>query len=191
MEQINVFLDNLFDFFWNLWSHYETIIWWITFNSVIKFIIIYFFIVWWAFVIWVLKDITNRTTNIFLQVISILIIIFLTPIFWLPIYLLIRPETTLFEKYYEDSELVEEEDIESDEVVWKTQININTCPNCNNFIEKDFIVCPYCTSKITKKCDICNKNLHLDWKICPYCGNNKKHEIKDNKEIKKIKIEKK
>jgi hypothetical protein len=35
----------------------------------------------------------------------------------LPIYLLIRPETTLFEKYYEDSELVEEEDIESDEVV--------------------------------------------------------------------------
>ncbi len=185
MEQLNIFLNNLSDF---LWNSYNIIIWWITINWVIKFIIIYFFIIWWAFVIWVLKDITNRTTNIFLQVISILIIIFLTPIFWLPIYLLIRPETTLFEKYYEDSEL--EEKIESDEIIWKT--NINTCPNCNSIIEKDFIVCPYCASKITKKCNICNKNLNLDWKICPYCGNNnKKQETKDNKEIKKIKIEKK
>ncbi|NCP76641.1 hypothetical protein GW830_00645 [bacterium] len=57
----------------------------------IKLVLGYFFIIWAAFIIWVIKDITNRTTNILVQTISIFIILFFTPIFGLPIYLLIRP----------------------------------------------------------------------------------------------------
>ena len=47
----------------------------------IKLVLGYFFIIWGAFIIWVIKDITNRTTNVFLQAFSIFIILFFTPIF--------------------------------------------------------------------------------------------------------------
>ncbi len=73
----------------------------------IKLVLGYFFIIWAAFIIWVIKDVTNRTTNILVQTLAIFIILFFTPIFGLPIYLLIRPRTTLFEQYYEQEEAEE------------------------------------------------------------------------------------
>ena len=75
----------------------------VTFDTLIKFIILYFFIIWISVLLWVMKDISNRTNNIFLQIFSVLIILFLTP-FWIFIYLLIRPGNTLFEKYYKEIE---------------------------------------------------------------------------------------
>ena len=60
-------------------------------------------IIWIAILLWVIKDIANRTDNVLLQVISILIILFLTP-FGIFVYLLIRPTKTIFEKYYEEIE---------------------------------------------------------------------------------------
>lgn len=71
-------------------------------DLIIKLLLGYFFIIWAAFIIWVIKDITNRTANIFVQALSIFIIIFFTPLFGLPIYLLIRPRQTIFEQYYEE-----------------------------------------------------------------------------------------
>jgi hypothetical protein len=47
----------------------------ITFETVIKFMIVYFFIIWIALLIWVTKDIVNRTSSVLLQIISILIIL--------------------------------------------------------------------------------------------------------------------
>ena len=80
-------------------SFYEAV----TFDSFIKFAIVYFFIIWIAILLWVIKDISNRTNSIILQTFSILTILFLTP-FWIFVYLLIRPGKTLFEKYYEEIE---------------------------------------------------------------------------------------
>lgn len=81
----------------------------------VKFVVIYFFALWIAFIIWIIKDITNRTTNLAFQVFCLLIIIVLTPIFGLPIYLLIRPRMTIFEKYYEETEFEEDEEAEEEE----------------------------------------------------------------------------
>jgi len=47
----------------------------ITFETGIKFMMIYFFIIWIALLLWVLKDIVNRTRSILLQILSILIIL--------------------------------------------------------------------------------------------------------------------
>jgi hypothetical protein len=67
-------------------TFYETI----TIESFIKFVVIYFFVIWIALLLWVMKDISNRTDSILLQILSIFIILFLTP-FGIFIYLLIRP----------------------------------------------------------------------------------------------------
>jgi len=62
---------------------------------------LYVFVVWFCIVVWVAKDISNRTRSIWLQIVSILIVLFLTPL-GIFIYLLIRPQKTLFEKIFEE-----------------------------------------------------------------------------------------
>ena len=89
LNDINVYLQTL----------WETI----TFEFVFKFWLIYFFVIWIALLVWVVKDISIRTDSIFFQVISVFIILFLTP-FWVFIYLIIRPRKTLYEKYYDEIE---------------------------------------------------------------------------------------
>lgn len=177
MEIINVLMDSIINFY-NFISQNLTI------DAAIKFWLLYFFILWGAFIIWIIKDITNRTTNILLQVFSILVVIFLTPIFWLPIYLLMRPRRTIFEKYYEEDE-DEEAILEEDE---DEEINEYPCPKCGKNVSEEFKFCPYCEFKLVKDCPKCGKQLLNDWKACPYCWN---HDINEKKEKKKpeIKIE--
>lgn len=79
-----------------VWDH-------ITFEFALKFFIIYFFVIWIALIVWVIKDISIRTTNIYFQIISVFIILFLTPL-WVFIYLLIRPGRTLYDRYYDEIE---------------------------------------------------------------------------------------
>ena len=69
-------------------------------NTIVSLAVWYFFIVWISIIIWVTKDITNRTNSLFLQIFSILIVLLWTPLS-VVIYLLIRPSRTLFEKYYD------------------------------------------------------------------------------------------
>ena len=128
----------------------------------IKLILGYFFIIWAAFIIWVIKDITNRTSNIFVQTLSIFIILFFTPIFGLPVYLLIRPRISLFEQYYEEGE-VEEETVDNLEEFYH-------CPGCNHRVSRDFKFCPKCSFELTVSCPSCKKQIHTDWTLCPYCG---------------------
>lgn len=81
---------------------YNLLLNYVTIENTIKFFVFYFFVVWIAILVWVYKDITNRTDSIIYQIISILIILIFTPIFGWLIYIIIRPGKTLLEKYYEE-----------------------------------------------------------------------------------------
>lgn len=144
----------------------------------IKFTIIYFFAIWFAFVIWVIKDITNRTTNILFHIIAVCLVVFLTPVLWLPIYFLIRPNYTLEEKYqdfeYEDTE-------ENNE----NKLSNYFCYNCDYTVEKDFKFCPNCKVKLITECSGCKKEIQADWHACPYCWN----EIEELKKETEKKVE--
>ncbi|MEI6711389.1 MAG: hypothetical protein WCK88_04225 [bacterium] len=63
--------------------------------------ILYIFIIWFCIVVWVAKDINNRTRSLLFQIFCIFIVLFLTPL-GIFIYLLIRPQKTLFEKIFEE-----------------------------------------------------------------------------------------
>lgn len=52
----------------------------VTIEFVIKFAVVYFFVIWIAIIVWVIKDISNRTNNILLQILSILIVLLCTPL---------------------------------------------------------------------------------------------------------------
>lgn len=168
-----------------------------TFDLFIEILIIYFLVVWVALIIWVTKDIINRTNNIFLQIFSILTVLVLTPL-WLFVYILIRPSKTLLEKYYEESELddyVQEELVVGDawEKLWTER-----CFECLHLIESEFVFCPNCRVKLKKECVDCSKEIKVAWAVCPYCGGeqdkklNKKVEevVKDEQPVKENETEK-
>lgn len=158
MDTILSFLEMVRAFFMGIFSSVSANM---SIDLGIKLVLGYFFIIWGAFIIWVIKDITNRTTNIFVQTISIFIILFFTPIFGLPVYLLIRPRTTLFEQYYEEEEV--EETVDELEELYH-------CPGCNHKVSRDFRFCPKCALELTTSCPSCKKQIHTDWALCPYCG---------------------
>lgn len=148
----------------------------ITFEMFFKFVLVYFFIIWISLVIWVVKDIWNRTENIFLQLLSVLIILCLTPL-WIFIYLIIRPSKTLFEKYYEEidtnldtvEDIVEDKNIKEDESMH--------CYKCNYPVSLDFSFCPNCSIKLKVNCSSCNKSINTWWKSCPFCWAENKNDI--------------
>lgn len=116
----------------------------VTLKNVIIFAVLYFFIIWISLVVWVVKDISNRTDNIFLQIFSILTVLIFTP-FWIFLYLIFRPSKTLFEKYY--FEVENNLDCLWDDVViniWEKNFNLIKCNNCSEEIEEEFKYCPYC-----------------------------------------------
>lgn len=174
-------ISNITSFF------YETI----TFETFLKFIVLYFFIIWIAVLLWVIKDISNRTNNTLLQVISILIILFLTPLGIL-IYLIIRPGKTLFEKYYQE---IEDNLNLFNKIIEDKGINITEkthCHKCDEEVKDDYKFCPKCKETLKNECRECWKFVFINWKVCPYCGiKNKLKKILDKKNTKKVDKKKK
>ena len=45
-----------------------------------------------------------------------------------------------------------------------------SCPVCAVPIQRDFVVCPSCATKLTPCCPSCSKPLDATWRVCPYCA---------------------
>ncbi len=182
------------DYFENFWM-----------EDFFKIIVVYWFLLWVAIIIWVTRDILARSNSILLQLFSILLVVFLTPIFGLIIYFIIRPAHKKYDEYDDEYEEVYEEvseenpenlenfekninqKIKQEKEIVKTDIFLEkvTCYNCHYHIEEDFKFCPNCESQLLDNCKQCSKQIKSNWKICPYCA------LKITKEEKNIEEEEK
>jgi uncharacterized Zn finger protein (UPF0148 family) len=148
----------------------------------LKGVLGYFALLWLAVVIWVARDVIDRTNSLIFQVSMITLNLFL-PVFGLLIYLIIRPSKTLIEKYYEEMEykVLAEGHVEQE----------SSCPRCDESLKAEFIFCPTCQEKIKNTCYSCKHNFNTQFKICPYCGRKqralKSNTPKEQKEEKKQK----
>lgn len=133
--------------------------WFSWIEMALKWVLFYFAFFWFALIIWVARDAINRSNSVIFHVFSILLNIFL-PIFWLMIYLLVRPPRTLLDKYYEDLEL---QALSWDDKQWEE------CLECSAPFEKDYRFCGTCWTSLLEKCDHCKKEYPVRLKICPYC----------------------
>jgi len=154
---LNDFLDYLVDFQPNDW-----------FGISLRGVFIYLFILWVALVVWVARDVVSRSKNLTFQVFVILLTIILN-VFGLLIYLIIRPQKTLVEKYHEDLEhraLAENEEL---------------CPKCEKSLPLVFQFCPHCGEEARKHCKKCHKLVSKNWSVCAYCGNKKVEKKEEEK----------
>lgn len=155
----------------------------ITFEVFLKFIVIYFFIIWISLLIWIIKDISNRTDSILLQILAVFIILFLTP-FWIFIYLIIRPSKTLLERYYEEIEdnldvvlqSVENNigEVESnEEEIFSNKTKKIKQDKVKDILDNKKNETDFSYTKIWKleenHCYKCNTPVSADFKYCPNC----------------------
>jgi len=131
----------------------------------LKSVLIYLFLLWVALTVWVARDVVGRTRNIPFQVFAIIITIVLN-IFGLLLYLIIRPQKTLLERYYEELEQQE------------LSTSSESCGECGEKVSLEYRYCPACGSEEHHPCKKCKKLLSREWKVCVYCGKKVEEEKK-------------
>lgn len=85
------------------------------------------------------------------------------------IYLLIRPPWTKEEL---EIDRLERETLQLEREYWAYLLSREKakCPSCGAPIRENFLICPYCKTKLKKECTFCGKPIEIDWDVCPYCG---------------------
>lgn len=113
-----------------------------------------------SLVIWTFRDIRSRTRDVFAQLLATLLVVVLN----LPgmlLYLILRPKETLAQAY--------ERALEEEALLRDVEERL-TCPSCRAPVEKEFMICPECQTRLRRKCTKCGRLLDLRWTVCPYCG---------------------
>jgi RNA polymerase subunit RPABC4/transcription elongation factor Spt4 len=116
---------------------------------------------WISLIIWTFRDMRNRSRDPFAQILAALVVALL-PIVGMVIYLILRPPETLAEAY----ERALEEEALLQEIEERP-----ACPGCSRTIDRHWILCPHCHTRLRRACVDCNALLEPQWSICPYCGN--------------------
>lgn len=120
----------------------------------------YLLTLWFALVVWTFQDIQRRSRSVVAQIFSTLVVV----LFFVPgilIYLLLRPRDTLDETFQRSLE---------EEYLLQDLEELALCPNCQRFVEADFVYCPVCRTELRQPCPTCDRLIDLRWEICPYCG---------------------
>lgn len=112
------------------------------------------FLLWITILIRVIKDANARSSSFWFQILSVFLIICFTPIFWLLLYIAIRPQWW-----------------KRDKTPWRdtTFQDIQICENCGNFNSINNLYCTYCWENLCTSCRECQKNYSKSYAYCPNC----------------------
>jgi hypothetical protein len=121
----------------------------------------YAVVLWLGTIVWTYRDIRERTRDGLSQAVAVLlVVVFNLPGFFL--YLVLRPHETLSEAY--------ERRIEQQAIMREFTEQRRDCPTCQRAVKEDFLLCPYCRTRLQATCSGCARPLALNWAACPYCG---------------------
>jgi RNA polymerase subunit RPABC4/transcription elongation factor Spt4 len=126
--------------------------------------ILYLFVVWLAAAFWAFRDMHERSENPVLPYVAAGLIILCTPFLFVlgvVVYRVIRPPERLGEVY--ERNLAEEALLAEVEA-------IKTCRSCDRRVNAEWIICPWCRTRLNRVCPNCSKLVGLDWTICAWCG---------------------
>ena len=121
-------------------------------------------LLWLSVVVWVYRDIRDRSRDSSLQILSVFIVLTFFPGFNLPglsLYLLLRPGETLEEAYARSLE---------EEALLRELGDEGSCLSCRRLVDKDFQYCPSCQTQLKDQCAKCERLLSFSWVACPTCG---------------------
>ncbi len=124
----------------------------------------YLLLIWFASVVWVIRDIANRTKDPISIFVAVAISLML-PFVGLPIYFILRPSATLNQSF--------ENSIEQ-QLLLTEMYNIDVCsnPRCRKPLKENWITCVYCGRQERKLClkPDCKTVMAKKWAFCPKCS---------------------
>lgn len=121
-------------------------------------------LLWLSIIVWVYRDIRDRTRDLGLQVLAVFVVMMFFPGFNIPglaLYLMLRPRETLEEAYARSLE---------EEALLREIGDEGVCPSCRRFVERGWKVCPFCQTQLKDVCRQCSQLLSFNWVACPFCG---------------------
>jgi RNA polymerase subunit RPABC4/transcription elongation factor Spt4 len=121
-------------------------------------------LLWLSIIVWVYRDIRERTRDLGLQVLAIFVAILFFPGFNIPglaLYLMLRPRESLEESYARSLE---------EEALLREIGDEGMCPSCRRFVEQGWRICPFCATQLKDVCVKCEQLLSFNWVACPYCA---------------------
>jgi RNA polymerase subunit RPABC4/transcription elongation factor Spt4 len=125
-------------------------------------------LLWLSIIVWVYRDIRDRTRDLGLQVLAVFIVMMFFPGFNIPglaLYMMLRPRETLEEAYARSLE---------EEALLREIGDEGICPSCRRFTERGWRVCPFCQTQLKDVCTKCEQLLSFSWVSCPFCGTQRK-----------------
>ncbi len=130
------------------------------FNMFGSFLFVLLLIFWLVLIGWVWVDSGERTSNMTIRVVYLLLVTLLN-IPGLIIYLIIRPSETIEQIYWAD--------LERRYLKYETS-ELGDCTKCGNQLLPGYVFCTNCGNEIKKKCPNCEVLIGKSVKFCPYCG---------------------
>lgn len=121
-------------------------------------------LLWLSIIVWVYRDIRERTRDLGLQVLAVFVVMMFFPGFNIPglaLYLMLRPRESLEEAYARSLE---------EEALLREIGDEGMCPSCRRFVERTWRICPFCATQLKDICSRCEQLLSFNWVACPYCG---------------------
>jgi len=115
---------------------------------------------WLGMSLWTWQDMRARSRDP-LAKIAATALVFLLPLFGLMVYLMLRPRETLADAY--------ERSLEEEALLQEIEAK-PACVGCARPVQNDWVVCPYCHTRLKKACIACGEKLDLTWNLCPYCA---------------------
>lgn len=143
------------DIIWNPLTSAEGILSTIMQSSFRFWTAIVIFLLRLAALIWTIKDANARSSSFWFQLLAVFLVVAFTPIFWILLYIAIRPQWWRWDKTPRRDTLFQ-----------KSQI----CENCWEFNHIDHLYCTSCWETLHTTCHECQNKFSNSYSYCPNCG---------------------
>jgi hypothetical protein len=129
-------------------------------NLFVNLVVLFLVVLWIALIAWTYQDARRRIQDPVLVACATGSSLF--PYVGTIVYSILRPP-----EYLEDAHERELE-IRAAELRVK-QLEEQSCPTCGYPIERTYLRCPSCRTRVKDPCESCQKPIDPRWTICPYC----------------------
>jgi RNA polymerase subunit RPABC4/transcription elongation factor Spt4 len=129
-------------------------------NLAVELVILFLVVIWLALLVWTYNDARRRISDPLLVFCATVASV--APYVGTIVYMIVRPP-----EYLDD---VRERELEMQAAEARlAEMNYHLCPRCDYEVERDYLRCPNCMSKLKDPCHSCGRPLDPSWKMCPYC----------------------
>lgn len=129
-------------------------------NLAVTLFILMIVVVWLALIVYTYLDARRRIADPFLVACATVGSFF--PYIGTAVYAIVRPPEFLEDAHERELEIRAAE-------LKVRQLTEASCPKCEYPVEKSFLRCPQCQSRLKDPCQSCGKPVDPRWALCPYC----------------------